>query len=149
MARPGWNVVIRQLTNPSEFVGPFGGEHYVSVIWGCDDTFDPERRHELATVLIHSGCRYVVCGGVGCEQWHDAADLAWVTIDLDNPSGDTPFVMTSWHTDDSEEDVIHFALNCTNFDEHDFTKLLVLLAGKEPTCRHKIEAVIHCATQSN
>lgn len=43
-----------------------------------------------------------------------------------------PPVMTSWHADESEEAVLFFAFNCTNFEKHNFKKFLVLVIGHEP-----------------
>ena len=47
--------------------------------------------------------------------------------------------MISWHTDESPEDVIWFARNNTNFDEHDFKCLLVLVIGEDSDGRRNIE----------
>jgi len=141
-AADGRRVAIEELLAPSDFVVPFQGEVYVGLIWACDDSFDESRRKEVVAKLIQSGCRYVVCGGMRCEAWHDAADLAWAILDVESPLQETPAVMTTWHTDESEEDVIHFAFNLTNFNEHAFEKYFVILIGHDPSRRSRIEKLI-------
>jgi len=85
---------------------------------------------QIGNILIQSRCRYIVCGGLDCEQWHDDADLAWVELDIVSP-GNAPHVMTTWHEGESPEQVARFAENNTNFDEHDFRCLLVLVIGED------------------
>jgi hypothetical protein len=70
-----------------------------------------------------------VCGGVGCEAWHDSVDLAWAT---DYADGNQPAeVMTSWHTDESAAEVVWFFLMNTNFDHYAFTRFLILVIGDD------------------
>jgi hypothetical protein len=100
----------------------------------------------VATALIKSGCRYIVCGGVKCEQWHDEADLAWVMLDLESgPDNGMPLVMTTWHPDESEEEVVDFALNSTNFEECEFRCCLVLIAGDDPAVHERICGLVKSA----
>ena len=42
-----------------------------------------------------------------------------------------PMLMTTWHNEESVEDVAFFAADCTNFDEHDFRKYLILIVGND------------------
>ena len=123
-------VVLYKLSNPDNLLKSFDGEHFVAILWATDNTFGQKDRMQVAAALIQSGCRYIVCGGVDCEQWHDDADLAWVGLDLDS-SGNTPHVMTTWHTNEATEDVIWFAKNNPTFGEHDFKSLLVLVVGED------------------
>ena len=146
----GRRVVIEEVLTPNGFVSPFNGDVYVAMLWACDDTFNADGRIEVATALIRSGCRYIVCGGVNCEAWHDYADLAWVNLDLlPGSSGETPAVMTSWHANESEKDVIWFAFNCTSFEEHDFRKFLFVLVGHDPLTQTRIEGLIQAAFSPN
>lgn len=126
----GQRVVIGQLSVHDDLVVPFTGEEYVGLVWAADDTFDDAARMKVVGALIDSGCRYVVCGGVDCERWHDDADVAFVSLEASSDA-DVPFVMTTWHHNESVEDVVFFATYCTNFDDYDFKCLLVLVVGKE------------------
>lgn len=125
----GHRVVIIQLSANDDLVVPFTGEEYVALTWAGDSTFDEAARIKVVGALINSGCRYLVCGGVDCERWHDDADVAFAALEASSDT-DVPFVMTTWHHDESVEDVAFFATYCTNFDDHDFTCLLVLVVGK-------------------
>jgi hypothetical protein len=135
----GQRFAILELSNPNDFIAPIGDEAYVAVLWAAaTNKFDHAGRVQVATTLIKSGCRYVVCGGADCELWHDDADLAWLYRDLEpDPasSGSAPPFMTTWHTGQTEGEVLDFAVNCTNFDDHDFRPCLVLLIGPEPMRR--------------
>jgi hypothetical protein len=111
-------------------VVPFTGEEYVGLVWAADDTFDDATRMKVVGALIDSGCRYLVCGGVDCEQWHDDTDVAFASLEASSDA-DVPFVMTTWHYNESVEDVVFFATYCTSFDDYDFKCLLVLVVGKE------------------
>lgn len=39
----------------------------------------------FASQLMKAGCRYAVCAGSECEDWHDAFDYAFVRDHLDEP----------------------------------------------------------------
>jgi hypothetical protein len=130
------------LTVPSDFVVPFTGESYVALIWG-NISFHANERQEVAKALIDSGCRYVVCGGQDCEAWHDETDMVWAMLSVELGQGlEMPAVMTSWHNNESEEDVVYFAFNLTNFDEHEFNKYLVLMIGSDHSEERRIEELI-------
>ena len=69
-------------------------------------TVGVEPREEMAFAVLHSTARYVVCGGDGCEEWHDLIDMAWA-VDYVNDRAPAA-VMTTWHTEESEMDVVCF-----------------------------------------
>lgn len=125
----GHRVAIGQLAAHENLIPPFSGEEYVGVVWAADGTFDEAARIKVVGALIDSGCRYIVCGGVDCEEWHDDADVAFANLEATSDS-EVPFVMTTWHRNESMEDVVFFATYCTNFDDHDFKFLLVLVVGE-------------------
>jgi hypothetical protein len=139
-------VFFEELATPGDLVIPFEGEAFVALIWGCNVSFDASQRHDVATALIESGCRYVVCGGKDCEAWHDDTDMACAVLEVES-SQEIPFVMTTWHTDESVEDVVFFAFNLTNFDEHDFRKYLVLMVGHDPSEQNHIETLIQAESR--
>lgn len=137
---------VDELRSAADFTCPFQGDFYVCVLWDCDSGFDSIQRRQLATALLSSGCRYAVCAGTECEVWHDDVDLVYVTQHLDDPPDKPePFVMTTWHTGESEEDVIYFAFNCTNFDEHAFSHFLVLIVGRDPARKDRLERLVRTA----
>jgi len=133
IASDGRRIVVRELSASDDIATPFGGESFVAVIWAADGTANEVDRMTTARKLIDSGCRYMVCGGVNCEQWHDDADLVWVNLDHQSaPAGpEMPMVMTTWHNGELVEEVASFAADCTDFDEHDFRNYLILIVGNE------------------
>jgi len=143
----GRRVVIGQMSVFADLEVPFTGEEYVGLIWAADSTLDEGDRMKVVGTLIDSGCQYIVCGGVDCERWHDDADLAFANLEVQSDSlrTDLPMVMTTWHDNESMEDVAFFAINCTNFDDHDFNRLLVLVVGQESErldCVNRISRVL-------
>jgi UDP-N-acetylmuramyl pentapeptide synthase len=69
--------------------------------------------------------------------------MAWAILDTESaPGQETPHVMTTWHTDEPEQEVVFFAFNLTNFDEHDFRKYLVLTIGHDSVVRNRLEKLI-------
>ena len=97
---------------------------FVGLLYANDSVTSDEMK-AIAEWLITSGCRYAVCAGVNCSEWHDAIDMVSVVSDLPEER----FIMTSWHTDESMGDVIWFWLNCTDYDDTMFENYLALIVG--------------------
>ncbi len=116
---------------PDDFVSPFPGALFPCMVWDHDGRFTEAERSEVAKRLLQAGCRYAVCGGHNCEAWHDAVDLAFVRQHVKDPdeTRDAVHVMTTWHTDETPDDVAFFFVLNTNFDDHDFRRYLVLHVG--------------------
>ena len=80
------------------------------LVWDAENATDKEIAH-LSNKLILAGCAYVCCWGVDCERVHDLFDAECVERGFDASSDDT--IMTTWHTDDTLDEFIHFSLLCT------------------------------------
>jgi hypothetical protein len=68
-----------------------------------------EWRKRVSDWLVTSGCLYMLAWGVDCSIWDDAVD--WASLN-EFDFGDIPperFVMTTWHDDESIEEVFAFA----------------------------------------
>ena len=70
--------------------------------------------------IVNSGCLYMMAWGRECSSWDDTVDIANLEqFDYDAiPDGHE--VMTTWHTNDTLEDVFFFCLSCA---EHSITAL--------------------------
>ena len=68
----------------------------------------PEWRSEVGSWLVAQGCLYMMAWGHECEAWHDAVDWAVVGA-YGGEIPDEKFVMTTWHEDESLEEVFWFA----------------------------------------
>jgi hypothetical protein len=115
----------------SDFDPPFGSTPYVCLLWDTVGDRSNDELMDLSNALVATGARYVVAGGTDCERWHDAVDDAFLALELDGAEYDARFVMTSWHTDQTPDEVAFFFVGCTNFDEHRFTEYLVLQLGSD------------------
>lgn len=131
-------IVIQELASPLDLAPPSPAEPYVAIIWDCDGSFNVDQRYDLGRALILSGCRYAVCGGVGCSDWDNDVDLAWVMLDIEAKPAGLSHVTTSWHTDEPVEQVLWFALNCTDFDRYTFRDFRILVIGQDPSQRRNV-----------
>jgi hypothetical protein len=125
-----------------DFRSPFGTQPFVCLIWDADGAFDAAERQRLADAIIVSNCRYIVCGGVECEAWHDAMDEAFLELELKGEEYEERFVMTSWHTDQAEAEVAMFFVHCTASEEEPFTKYLVLQVGGGWDTMNRLKAAV-------
>ena len=85
-------------------------------------------RNQLSRSLVDSGCLHAMAWGLDCSLWDDSVDYANIEKFGDGGIPDDQLVMTTWHTDDSLEDVVRFAKIDAIFSYTDepLTKLLVL-----------------------
>lgn len=69
-----------------------------------------------------------------CEIWHDA-------VDEENP--DEPMVMTTWHTEESINQVARFFVLDTWFEDCRRPRnYLILLIGSDPTVGDKLQRAV-------
>lgn len=124
--------VSESLPSPRRLTTPFKGQHFACLLWN----HGVERNVADATALLESlldgGCRYFVCGGDGCEWWHDMTDELFVTkyLNATDAERERHHVMTTWHANESPEDVAFFFVFNTSFDDISFERFLVLHVGR-------------------
>lgn len=126
---------LQELAPPYRLEAPFPGELYVCILFANDEAITPEEQARVSEQLVGTGCCYAVCAGHQCSSWDDSVDLAH----LATGEGEEKFVMTSWHENETVADVIFFGLLNTSFDEHDFTRYLVLLVGPQAGLRDEVK----------
>ena len=68
--------------------------------------------------------------------------MAYISSDENYDPPDETMVMTSWHDNETVNDIMFFGLNNTNFDYHDFKKYLVLFIGTKEGLKEEIEKAI-------
>jgi len=139
----GKTYAVLAIDAPEDFVSLFHGVLFPCMIWDHDGRFTEAQRSEVAKRLLQAGCRYAVCGGHNCEAWHDAVDLEFVRQHVDDPdeTRDAVHVMTTWHADETPDDVAFFFVLNTNFDDHDFKRYLVLHVGDGGT-KDEVDAAV-------
>ena len=108
---------------------PFAGADFVVLIINNDDAISPDDQCALSLALVRAGCRYAVCVGHNCSTWDDSVDYA--NIEVDPELTKERFVMTSWHENDTPNQIARFFLNCTTF-------YLVLSVGRDDSLLSEI-----------
>jgi hypothetical protein len=71
----------------------------------------PEWQTTVSDWLVKSGCLYMMAWGVNCSTWDDSVDMANIERFNFSPIPDDQFVLTTWHVDESMEDVFWYAKN--------------------------------------
>lgn len=106
-----------------DHVGPFRAvilsETPIDEIW----------RSEVAVWLVRSGCLYMMAWGVECSEWDTAVDIANIDACGGGDIPDDKFVMTTWHADDSLEEVLWFAKNLAFHENIELAETLVIQVG--------------------
>ena len=118
------------LTRPySLSTAPFAGDDFVALIVNNDAQISPSDQYAVSLALVRFGCRYAVCMGHDCSSWDDSVDYANIEFE----PGLTPdkFVMTTWHDDDTVDEIANFFLNCTAYAGKTFNNFLVLSIGRD------------------
>ena len=64
--------------------------------------------------LVDSGCLYMMAWGPRCSDWDDSVDYAQILKFLPGEAPEDQFVMTTWHNDESLEEVFWFSQVCGN-----------------------------------
>lgn len=138
IASDGHRTFFLRVLTPDERLGiPFGGAPYPAMVWSMGLT-TATQKHQLCADLIGTGCRYLVCGGVECRAWEDAADEE---RDLAESVG-LDFVMTTSHRGEPEDEVAFFFVHLTNSDQHEFTRYLIVLVGSDDPVKARLTAAV-------
>ncbi len=121
---------------------PGFGSPFVAIVVACDSSITPEQRANLSAQLVAMDCRYMLAWGTDASSWDDSVDIAFISTDPNFDPPDDRHVMTTWHNDETIEDVVWFALMNTNFDAHDFHDYLALMIGANPDIEAEVLATI-------
>lgn len=133
---------FEQLEQPYHFHAPFYGIAYVCILFNNDPFITNHDQQTISEQLVQSGCRYAVCAGKDCSTWDDSIDYAYLATDKDyNPSPET-LVMTTWHDQETPEEVIDFGLHQTNFKADIAEKYLILSIGIDEDLKNTALSVI-------
>ena len=105
----GRSLLLHAVTKP-DFPSAFkASSHYFVAMLICDGSQISDKDiARLSRRLIDTGCAYLCCWGTQCERVHDLFDTEWIENGFDPESSDT--IMTTWHTKDSLDDFIEYAV---------------------------------------
>ena len=70
-----------------------------------EGTYSPEWQDQVSRWLVDGGCRYMLAWGPDCSSWDDSVDYASIVKHLPEETPDSEFVMTTWHENQTLEDV--------------------------------------------
>ncbi len=83
-------------------------------------------QYEVSKWLVNSGCLYMMVWGNECSSWDDSVDFASLEIYNYDEIPDESSVMTTWHDNESLEEVFWFDKYCAlNMDQR-LQNLLIL-----------------------
>jgi hypothetical protein len=79
--------------------------------------------------LVQAGCLAMMAWGPNCTTWDDSVD--WASIKAHNwqPIPDEEHVMTTWHDDQSLEDVFWFCQFCAEHPDYGLEDTLLIHVG--------------------
>ena len=83
-------------------------------------------RDQVGDWLVRQGCLYVMAWGQECGDWHDAVDWANIRAFDPNPVPDAGHVTTTWHDDETLDEVFWFAQFCANDPYAEFAGTVIL-----------------------
>lgn len=87
-----------------------------------------QKLRSLIEKLIHKNCSYFVCAGLNAESLHDYIDDIIVGLSIKNDLVQNKGIMTTWHDEDTSDEVADFFLNSTGIENG---VLLALLDSEE------------------
>lgn len=123
-------VPILELRRPYEFTSPFGGAAFAALLLVLDPAVTKAEQKALAEQLVAQACRYAVCAGFDCSSWDDAIDWASVMTEVEGRPGHG-FVMTTWHPDQSLEEVVDFFQRHVSIDDNPPVHRVAILVGED------------------
>ena len=136
------------LEQPGTYALPFARAPYPCLIWNTGGGWSEDQRSDLVQAILDTDARYAVCGGVDCEQWHDDLDQAFIQRYLgDEAAQNEHFLMTTWHTAESPEEVAFYFVHNTDFDHHEFKRLLLVVLGADSAVAERLQGALALAEQ--
>lgn len=133
---------LLQMEWPYETPIPAFGAPFVAVVFACDPKITPEQQANISEQLVERDCRYMLAWGFNAISWDTSVDIAFINTDPDFSPPEDRHVMTTWHDDESIDDVVWFALTNTNFDFHEFHNYLAVVIGRNQAIESEVVASI-------
>ena len=97
---------------------------------------------DIVIYLLNRGTCYFVCAGDYSEQLHDEIDELIYKYDETHNSDKSTNVITTYHTDDSIEEIANFYLYGTEIHEEGHGCLLAILNEEAPEDRKMKEILL-------
>ena len=134
-------IKIFEIERPYNFKSPFDGKAFALLLHVSDQSITNYEQNSLSEQFVSQGCRYAVCSGYQCSTWDDSID--WAALEKSNfEDNDNQFVMTTWHKDQSIDDIVFFFIRNTNYDTFTPTNFCVVILGKDDITKYRIANAI-------
>lgn len=128
-AKEAWSHV---LTHPFDLPElPFAGEPFAVLLVNQERSIAVREQVKISGWLVRCGCKYAVCTGYDSSTWDDSIDMADVEISIAEPTKEQDVVMTTWHEDEQEQDVVCYFLEAGDYGDCSIAKYLVLFVGED------------------
>lgn len=108
------------------FTAPFEDD-YALLLVISSPSITQKQRVRMALEIVSSRCQYALTYGHDCEDWHDAIDTA--CFDDGVPEG--RFLMTTWHNDESINDVVDFLFWNTSYEDFEASRVAIVQIGSD------------------
>ena len=125
----GRTVSAAHVVRPFSIESPFGGLDFTLLLDVRDPAVTSDERNALSDRIVAIGCRLAAIRGFECSAWDDSID--WANLEQFGFARIPPdrFVRTSWHTDESLEEVVDFVAQCGYANAVTPTRFLVVGLG--------------------
>ncbi len=133
---------------PGQVLPPLSGRSFKAVLV-ASNSVPGEWRDIVAEWLIESRCLYLVATGVECETWHDCLDWANLKAFEFREVPPESFVMTTWHADETLEEVLSFAYAATDHPAVSLEETLLISVGEKPPSLDLLALYHTVAAQAN
>ena len=104
-----------------------------------EDEVDWKWRAKISRWLVDSGCLFMMAWGKDCSLWDESVDYANIDDFPDREVPNDRYVLTTWHNDESLEEVFWFAQHSARHDVIKLKHLLLLDISQAP----RKDAVMH------
>lgn len=142
-----YDLWLSQLNAPWLFSSPFAGQEFALMLVVADPTITDDDRYDLSKEFVRQGCRYAVCAGDQCSRWDDSIDIAYIESQGASTS-DERFVMTTWHEEESLEDIVDFFRLCTAFDDFTPHHYIALILGGDNSVKQAVVSSLNSGFSS-
>jgi len=132
------NVSITTIQKPFDLSSIEVKAPFICLLYASQEDVTDDEMMSVANWLVDSGCRYAVCAGLKCSAWHDTIDTADISRDPNNKN----LIMTTWHENQTSEDVVWYWLNLANFEDIALENYLALLVGTSNVIEEKIRNAV-------
>lgn len=101
------------------------------VIVMAQESVDPKWQAAISDWMVESGCFYMMAWGVECSSWDDSVDWASIHANDYQETSDEKFVITTWHDDETLEEVLWYAKFTASHPVHELKNLVVIYIANE------------------